>query len=292
MKKITIILLIFIIINTTSYSANKKEIENPVKKVESALVIDFETSKVLLENNSFKSHKIGGLSKLMIFLVAIDEVRLNKQFVLTDEITITESDISSEKKSILKEGKSYTLNDLLKLMIIKDDDVAANAISKHFSPSQDIFVKKMNSKAKQLNLINTNFININGNEQNKNYNYSCTYDIYLILKDIIKKYPNILNINTTSKENKLSNIMNTSIDKKNMNNISSYIVFNKNQNYPFRIISILLYDDNKKTQENIYQYINKNITTKKLKYHCGFPTKTKENKKNKLYINIIYSLFS
>lgn len=161
-KKIQQILILFIILACTTPTlvyANDKNID---KYSKSSILIDQDTNRVLYEKNPDMKLPLASLSKMMTFLIAIEAIE-NKEVKKDDVITV-DSSISKVRGSSyhLKVGEKIPLYELMKgLMIVSGND-AAVAIARHISKDDKTFVERMNKKAKEIGMTNTNFVNCNG----------------------------------------------------------------------------------------------------------------------------------
>ena len=128
----------------------------------SSILIDQNTNRVMFEKDPDAKRPLASLSKMMTFLIALEAIE-NKEVNKNDIITI-DHDMAKVKGSTyhLKVGEKVPLYELMKgLMIVSGND-ASIAIAKHISKDTNIFVKRMNEKAKELGMVNTNFVNPNG----------------------------------------------------------------------------------------------------------------------------------
>ena len=128
----------------------------------SSILIDQNTNRVMFEKDPDAKRPLASLSKMMTFLIALEAIE-NKEVNKNDIITI-DKDMAKVKGSTyhLKVGEKVPLYELMKgLMIVSGND-ASIAIAKHISKDVNTFVKRMNEKAKELGMVNTNFVNPNG----------------------------------------------------------------------------------------------------------------------------------
>ena len=128
----------------------------------SSILIDQNTNRVMFEKDPDAKRPLASLSKMMTFLIALEAIE-NKEVNKNDIITI-DHDMAKVKGSTyhLKVGEKVPLYELMKgLMIVSGND-ASIAIAKHISKDTNTFVKRMNEKAKELGMVNTNFVNPNG----------------------------------------------------------------------------------------------------------------------------------
>lgn len=77
-----------------------------------------------------------------------------------------------------------TVTDMLKGIAIASGNDATIAMAERISGSEESFVKKMNARAKELGLKNTNFVNATGLTADNHY--SSANDMSLIAKELVK----------------------------------------------------------------------------------------------------------
>jgi len=124
---------------------------------ESAILVDINSGKVVIEKNSNEKMKIASLVKIMTALVALEHKNLDEEVL----ITYRASDIG-ENTMALSQGEVYTLEELLYGLILNSGNDAAYAIAEGVAGNVETFVKWMNMKAKELNLNNTEIFDPSG----------------------------------------------------------------------------------------------------------------------------------
>ncbi len=167
---------------------------NIERNLKSYILADFETGEILEEYNIDEVVEIASISKLMSYLVIMDEIT-KKNLSLNDILTIDE-DITKIKGSSfnLKTGERFTVKELLEASIVVSGNDATYALAKYAGGSEDNFVKKMNQRAKKLGLQNAIFYNSTGlpirgkDMQNK----MSTREIFKLTQYIIRNYPEVL----------------------------------------------------------------------------------------------------
>lgn len=122
-------------------------------------------------------------TKIMTALLALEKGDI------TDTVTVSkhaaaESFPSDAQLCGLHEGDQLTLEDLLYALLLYSGNDAATAIAEHISGSEEKFVDEMNTLAKELMAVNTNFVNPHGLHDNNHY--TTAYDLYLIFNECIK----------------------------------------------------------------------------------------------------------
>lgn len=124
-----------------------------------ALVVDQDTHEVLYRKNDHAVLPIASLTKLMTGLV-IAEAKLS----MDEPIRITEDDVDTEKgsSSRLAVGTVLSRGDLMHLSLMSSENRAANALGRTFPGGMDNFVDRMNSRAKQLGMKDTRYVEPTG----------------------------------------------------------------------------------------------------------------------------------
>ncbi|MBU4293832.1 MAG: D-alanyl-D-alanine carboxypeptidase [Actinobacteria bacterium] len=125
---------------------------------EAAIIMDYDSGKILWEKNSSEKLYPASTTKIMTGIVAIENIaNLN-------EIVKISSNASGKNSSFFpfKRGDRISIMDLLKAALINSNNNATIAIAEYVSGSEKDFVKLMNEKAKEIGALDTFFQNTNG----------------------------------------------------------------------------------------------------------------------------------
>lgn len=124
-----------------------------------ALVVDQETSEVLLSKNDRAVLPIASLTKLMTGLI-VSEARLPDD----EMITISQEDVDTEKGSTsrLRVGAELSRGELLHLALMSSENRAAHALGRSYPGGLSVFVSLMNAKARALGMNDTNYVEPTG----------------------------------------------------------------------------------------------------------------------------------
>lgn len=180
MKKILILLLLFISIPLVK----AEETEDLAPNAKSAIMIEASTGEILFQKNKDEKLAPASMTKMMSMLLIMEEIE-NDNLKWNEMITTSEKASSMGGSQIfLKVGEKMTVEDLLKGVAIASGNDAVVALAERVSGSEEQFVKRMNIRAKDLGLKNTNFINATGLTADNHY--SSAYDMSLIAKELVK----------------------------------------------------------------------------------------------------------
>lgn len=161
----------------------------------SAILMEKETGTVIYEKEADKIMEPASVTKVMTILLIVEAVE-NGTLTLDDMITCsTRASSMGGSQVYLKEGEQMTLHDMLKSIVVSSANDAAVAVAEHMHGSEAGFVAKMNERAKELGMVNTNFNNCTGLMDDAQH-VTTARDIAimsreLISHDMIKEYTTI-----------------------------------------------------------------------------------------------------
>jgi serine-type D-Ala-D-Ala carboxypeptidase (penicillin-binding protein 5/6) len=131
---------------------------------ESILVMDVESHSSMYSRSEHVQRPIASITKLMTAYIILEENDPNA--VVTVSTNAAETIGSSMR---LVAGEEITVRDLLKGLLINSGNDAAFALAEYNAGSVDTFVQKMNDRADQLGMINTEYKNPTGLDANGAY---------------------------------------------------------------------------------------------------------------------------
>lgn len=181
MKKILLFIFFFLFIPVI---VNAEDIEDLAPNASSAIMIEASTGEILFQKNADEKLAPASMTKMMSLLLIFEEI--DKGNIKWDEMITTSEHASSMGGSqiFLKVGEKMSALDMIKGITIASGNDATVAMSERVAGSEESFVKRMNEKAKELGLKNTNFVNATGLDADNHY--SSAYDMSLIAKELIK----------------------------------------------------------------------------------------------------------
>ncbi len=188
MRKILICLLVSIFYFTNTVYGN----DVVLPETRANVLMEANTGKVLLEKNPNEKVQIASVTKVMTMLLTFEALN-NGQITKEDTVTISEHAASMGGSQVyLETNEKQSVDTLLKAVIISSANDGAVALAEHIAGSEPAFVTLMNEKAQSLGMKNTHFINACGLDEN-NQSYSTAYDVALMTRELLTKYPDVLN---------------------------------------------------------------------------------------------------
>ena len=184
MIKIFKYIFILILINFNIASAE------PKIAAKTAIVIDFQTNKVLYELEPDLSIYPASMTKIMTTIVAFDLLKA-KKLSLDDKFFISEKawrmSQAGYSSMFIMVNDQISVENLLRGIIVASGNDACVALAEGIAGSEQNFVDMMNLKAQEIGMTNTHFANSSG--INNVENYSTVRDIALMSKYLIENYP-------------------------------------------------------------------------------------------------------
>ena len=159
----------------------------------SALLMDVSTGTVLYESNSHEKLAPASVTKVMTMLLIMEAVDSGK-ITLNDTVTASESAAAKGGSQIyLKVGETMTVSDMLKAIAVSSANDCACAMAEHLAGSEEAFVARMNERALELGMNDTQFVNCTGLDDGENAQNHRTsaHDIGLMSRQLLKYHPAI-----------------------------------------------------------------------------------------------------
>ena len=165
----------------------------------SAILIEASTGTVVLEKNSHEKLPPASVTKIMTLLLIFDALAQGK-IKLEDMVTTSTYAASMGGSQVfLEEGETQTVETMIKCISVASANDASVAMAEHIAGTEELFVEMMNDRAKGLGMSDTHFVNCCGLDVEGHV--TTAYDIALMSRELITKYPQIHNYSTIWMEN-------------------------------------------------------------------------------------------
>ena len=180
---------LFIIFNIF-FSFNNLLLAEPKVNVSRAILLDFQSNKVLFEREADFEIYPASMTKILTSIVVFDLLK-NKTISLDDKFVISENAWRMSQRGyssmFIMVNDEVSVEDLLKGIVIVSGNDACVAIAEGIAGTEDNFADMMNEKAEEIGMTNSHFSNASG--INDPDNYSTVRDIALMSRYLIKNYP-------------------------------------------------------------------------------------------------------
>ncbi len=153
-------------------------------KSDSALLVDASSGKILFEKNANQKLFPASITKIMTALLVMESIDKG-EISLDEKVTISDNAWKMGGSQVfLGVGEEQTVENLLKSIIISSANDACVALAEHLMGNESNFVKRMNERAKELGMQNTNFINSHGLHDDNHY--TTANDIAIMTRELLK----------------------------------------------------------------------------------------------------------
>lgn len=160
----------------------------------SAILMDQKTGQVLYEYNSHEKLRPASVTKVMTILLIMEALD-NGEISLDTPIPCSQKASSMGGSQIwLNTTENLTVDEMLKAICVVSANDCSMAMAEYLGGSEDLFVDKMNNKAKELGMNDTTFKNCHGIDEDGHLTSS--YDIALMSRELITKHPKITDYTT------------------------------------------------------------------------------------------------
>jgi D-alanyl-D-alanine carboxypeptidase (penicillin-binding protein 5/6) len=127
-----------------------------------AILEDADSGKVLYENNSDMEWPPASMAKMMLLLVAEEQIKAGR-FTTQDPVRVSERSAHTGGSRLgLKQGDVYPLGELIKAALIKSANDAAVAVAEKIGGSVEGTVRMMNLRAHELGMLHTEYYTVDG----------------------------------------------------------------------------------------------------------------------------------
>ena len=175
--------------NTEESEENSLNLES-----ESAILIEQETGKILYEHNIHEKLRPASVTKVMSILLIMEALD-SGQISLKDKVPCTEDAAGMGGSQIwLEVDEELTVDEMLKAICVVSANDCTVAMADYLCGSQEAFVEKMNTRAKELGMNDTTFKNCHGIDEDGHV--TSAYDISLMSRELLNNHPSILNYTT------------------------------------------------------------------------------------------------
>jgi D-alanyl-D-alanine carboxypeptidase len=151
------------------------------------LVVDADSDQVLAENEATAPWYPASLTKLMTVYVALDAVRTGKLTLDTPLIMSARAARMPPSKMGFRPGTEVTLDNALKMLMVKSPNDIAVMVAEGVSGSVEAFADDMNADAQRLGMHESHFVNPNGLHNPDHV--SSARDMAIVARALLREFP-------------------------------------------------------------------------------------------------------
>ena len=190
MKKVIFFIICCLVLNLFPFFVYADEKMDLIPNATSGLLMDADTGKIIFKKDINNRVAVASMTKMVAQIIIMEEI--DKGTIKWDDvITVSKNAADMGGSQIyITEGEKITIEDLMKGISMASGNDATVAMAEVISGTEVKFVKRMNDKVKELGLKNTFFKNCTGLDEDGHY--STAYDMAIIARELVTKYPEIL----------------------------------------------------------------------------------------------------
>ena len=150
----------------------------------SGFLMDYASEEVLFAKNEKEHLPIASMVKMMTILIALEEYDEGNVQLETKISTTENASGMGGSQVFIDPYVEYSFEDLLKSCIIASANDASVALAEYFNGNEKSFTNRMNKKAKELGMLDTNYMNSTGLPAPEQY--SSAKDCAILMREVLK----------------------------------------------------------------------------------------------------------
>ena len=191
MKRLVLLILVLTLTaGTLPLSARAEDPEYPGK---AWCLMDAATGTVLRAKNEHEPLAPASVTKVMTLLLIMEAIE-SGAIGWQDTVTASESAAAKGGSQVyLKVGETMTVEEMVKSIAVSSANDCACAMAEYLARSESAFVEKMNTRAAELGMNDTHFVNCTGLDDGPGASEHRTsaFDIALMSRELLTRHPDI-----------------------------------------------------------------------------------------------------
>jgi serine-type D-Ala-D-Ala carboxypeptidase (penicillin-binding protein 5/6) len=158
-----------------------------------ACVLEPTTGTVIFEANDHTPWPTASLAKMMLMLIVAEKIH-DGSLKLTDPVTTSRKAAEMGGSQVyLKEGEVFSLDDMMKAVVVHSANDASVAVAEYVAGSTDSFVVMMNQQAAAIGMKDSHYYSVNGlpPAKGESADVASAYDQAILARELLK-YPDVL----------------------------------------------------------------------------------------------------
>ncbi len=164
------------------------------------VLMEASTGQIIYQKDMDTRVKPASITKIMTLILIFDELEKGNLKMEDQVVTSAYAKSMGGSQVFLEEGEKQTVETMIKCIVIASGNDASVAMAEHVAGSEGEFVKRMNERAAGLGMENTHFEDCCGLTESDNH-YTSAHDVALMSRELITKYPKILDYSSVWMEN-------------------------------------------------------------------------------------------
>jgi D-alanyl-D-alanine carboxypeptidase len=154
------------------------------------LVVDLASGKVLAQEDAFRRWYPASLTKLMTTYVVFRAIR-GGEITMNSPVRMSQNAAKEPPSKMgFKPGSVLTVDNAIKLLMVKSANDVATAVAESVGGSESAFAARMNAEAQRLGMTGSRWVNAHG--LHNDGQYTTARDLALLATAIRKEFPQYL----------------------------------------------------------------------------------------------------
>ena len=163
----------------------------------SAILMDMNTGEILYSHNADERMQPASITKILTLYMVDEDIQHNGTR-LSDPVRISRNAWrTGGSKMFIQVGSEIPLDELLKGIAVISANDASVAVAEHIAGSVEAFVAKMNQKARELGMFNSNFRNPNGLPAKGQF--TTARDMLVLAYKYLDRFPEAINLHSVQR---------------------------------------------------------------------------------------------
>ncbi|WP_057464629.1 D-alanyl-D-alanine carboxypeptidase family protein [Pseudovibrio sp. POLY-S9] len=151
------------------------------------LLMDADNGHVLEQNGAFDRWYPASLTKMMTAYIAFKSISQG-EMAMSDMVMVSQNALNQPPSKMgFKVGTTITLDNALKMILVKSANDIAVAVAERVGGTEESFISQMNATARRLGMTHTNFVNPHGLPDNRQV--SSARDMALLASALWSQFP-------------------------------------------------------------------------------------------------------
>lgn len=156
-RLVMVVIMVLAGMGAQVHQVSAQQPEAPVVLARSAVLMDYQTGRVLYSRMGSRSMAPASTTKVVTALLGLELGREGEIVTVSPRA----SDIGGSSLELYP-GSSFALRDLIKGALLNSGNDAAAAIGEHLAGNEGVFASLMTYKAKTIGAVQSNFVNTHG----------------------------------------------------------------------------------------------------------------------------------
>ncbi len=159
----------------------------PALAAKAWVLLDWQTSQVLVSRNPEERVEPASLTKLMTAYLVFDALK-QKRLSLDQTVPVSEKAWKADgSRMFIEPRKPVTVDELLKGMVVQSGNDATIALAEAVGGSEEAFAEMMNKQAVRMGLAGSHFVNSTGLPDPQHY--TTARDLAVLAASVIREFP-------------------------------------------------------------------------------------------------------